>query len=281
MQFLNLFIPDLRSEHYLGSEPTDRATWLNLMAFCAEQENSGRIVGCAQWKNRMWEQLCGVTKDEVSRESSLWVWEGDDLLPWNYPTEKEAIVKRKRTIGKLGGKASGKARREPNASPNGEPNASPSGWRADEGNGMEGNGMEGNGMEGKGREENGMEVSAGAVNPDELPLDDNPDGGSTSNGHTEFIRLWTECYPKHFNRQYVFVGGKDGSAVKRLLKTTGLAPDELIDVAERAWDNGGFNCNQSASISGFSSRYNQIMQELEPHKKKSNPNACTAAGKGW
>lgn len=112
MQYLNIAIADLHHPNYIGSEPVDRATWLNLMAFCAERENGGIIANCAGWKSRMWEQLCGVTLDEVRRDCALWEWRGNDLAVWNYPVAQEMVMKKKRSGGYLGGKRSGEARRE-------------------------------------------------------------------------------------------------------------------------------------------------------------------------
>ena len=105
MNWLNIEIRLMRSPEYIGSEPVERATWLNLMAYCAEQENGGRITGCGTWKDRQWQQTCGVTAQEVAGICSLWTWEGSDLVVWNYPTDKEAEVRAKREGGARGGKS--------------------------------------------------------------------------------------------------------------------------------------------------------------------------------
>lgn len=123
MQYLNIKIVDLRHPNYIGSDPIDRATWLNLSAFCAERENGGVIADCREWKSRMWEQVCGVTAEEVMRPCALWEWSGPDLKVWNYPVEKEGIVKRKRDYASRGGKASGESRRD-DASPGCQADAS-------------------------------------------------------------------------------------------------------------------------------------------------------------
>lgn len=96
MNWLNLRVSDLRAPEFLGAEPIARATWLAVLAFCVDQENSGRIVGGARWTNRQWQAVCGVTADEVSAAGSLLITDGDDVLVWNYPAEKEIEVRAKR-----------------------------------------------------------------------------------------------------------------------------------------------------------------------------------------
>ena len=112
MNWLNIETKTLRAREYIGSEPVHRATWLNLLGYCAEQENGGRIENCSTWKERQWMQTCGVTLSEVQLESELWRWDGHSLVIWNYPVTKEREVSAKRNGGKRGGEASGEARRE-------------------------------------------------------------------------------------------------------------------------------------------------------------------------
>jgi DNA-binding MarR family transcriptional regulator len=82
--------------------------------------------------------------------------------------------------------------------------------------------------------------------------------------HKRFIELWHESYKLEFQRDYAFNGGKDGSAVKRLLSSTKKTPMELIQVAKVAWKNGHlFNCKSAVDIAGFQSRWNHIVPELE------------------
>lgn len=104
MNYLNLHTDFLRSELYLGAEPIERATWLNLLAWCASQENGGVIEGAIEWTDRKWQQLCGVTLEEVETISDLYVYEDGNLMISNYPVDKEAEVKAKRIAGKKGGR---------------------------------------------------------------------------------------------------------------------------------------------------------------------------------
>ncbi|HEY3901122.1 MAG TPA: hypothetical protein VGM54_21090 [Chthoniobacter sp.] len=110
MNWLNLEIRTLRSPEYIGSEPVERATWLNLLAYCCEQENGGRLLGAASWKDRQWQQVCGVTAREVQRAPRLIRIEGDDVVVFAYPAAKEDEVRLKREQAREAGIRSGAAR---------------------------------------------------------------------------------------------------------------------------------------------------------------------------
>ncbi len=105
MNWLNLPIATIRRPEYVGSDPVHRATWLNLMVWCAEQENGGIIAGCADWKCRRWQQTCGVTLAEVQDACDLWHIDAHGLTLWGYPSEKEKEVASKRSGGSKGGSA--------------------------------------------------------------------------------------------------------------------------------------------------------------------------------
>lgn len=145
MNWLNLEIKTLRSAGYIGSAPIERATWINALAYCCEQENGGRIEGARKWKDRQWQQLCGVTSREIDRASKLMTWDGDDLIVSGYPHAKEAEVRSKREAGREGGHRSGEARAKQNgstASSTACPSASTEGERKEKekGNRKEGEG---------------------------------------------------------------------------------------------------------------------------------------------
>lgn len=110
MDWINIRTRMLRAPEYIGSTPTERATWLNVLCYCAEQENGGRIAGCSGWKDRQWQQTCGVTLREVRAASKLLVVEGDDVLVWAYPSEKEMLVAAKREAGRRGGQCRSEAK---------------------------------------------------------------------------------------------------------------------------------------------------------------------------
>jgi len=104
MNWLNIHTDTLRSEEYLGADPVERATWLSLLGWCATQENGGLIKDAIEWKDRKWQQVCGITKAEVETKSELYAFIKRDLLVRYYPGESEAAVIAKRLAGKKGGR---------------------------------------------------------------------------------------------------------------------------------------------------------------------------------
>lgn len=106
MNFLNIHTDTLRTDAYLGAEPTERATWLNLLGWCVTQENGGQIPGADQWGDRKWMQVCGITKDEAQTASDLFHIDDQGTLHVAfYPHDQEATVRAKREAGKRGGRA--------------------------------------------------------------------------------------------------------------------------------------------------------------------------------
>jgi len=113
MNYLNLHTDLLRSVDYLGAEPVERATWLNLLAWCVSQENGGIIPGAADWGDRKWQQLCGVTLEEAHLESALYHFDDDgNMVVHHYPAEKLAEVQAKREGGRQGGRATTPAKQK-------------------------------------------------------------------------------------------------------------------------------------------------------------------------
>jgi hypothetical protein len=110
VHWLNLAVRILHSPEYIGSEPIARATWLSLLLWCAEQENGGRVRGAMSWSDRQWQQTCGITVEELRSAGCLVIIDGDDVVVWGYPADKEAEVQAKREAGRIGGLRSGEAR---------------------------------------------------------------------------------------------------------------------------------------------------------------------------
>lgn len=96
MNWINLQVSIIRAPAYVGSTPTERATWFNVLAYAVEHENDGRLAGAASWKDRQWQQACGVTAREVRSASKLLTVEGDDVVVAFYPREKQREVQAKR-----------------------------------------------------------------------------------------------------------------------------------------------------------------------------------------
>lgn len=106
MEWLNIHIAQhLRSPSAIGSTPAELGTWLRVMAYCAEQENGGRITGGALWKDRQWQQLCAVTMRELRAADRLIAFDGDDVVVNGYDREKEAEVVRSRRRARNGAMA--------------------------------------------------------------------------------------------------------------------------------------------------------------------------------
>ena len=117
MNWINIPVSLLRSPEYAGADPIQRATWLNLLGYCCEQENQGEIAGCLEWRCRRWQQTCGVTLEETRVESDLWEWRENNIIVAFYPLDKEEEVKAKREAGRKGGKKSGVSRKSKKAQP--------------------------------------------------------------------------------------------------------------------------------------------------------------------
>ncbi len=108
MHWIKIPLEDLRSDEFLGSCPTVQATWLKLLAHCADQENNGVIEDCRSWKDRRWLITAGVTLEEVSTDSELWSFVGDHLVVNGYCLKEQELVQKKRTGGSRGGRISRK-----------------------------------------------------------------------------------------------------------------------------------------------------------------------------
>lgn len=102
MEWMNIHVGTVDSEAFMASEPADQATWVLLMRYCCGQENGGRIKNCREWPERTWRILCRVEREQVLRESSLWKWDGNDLLVSFYPEQQERELQAKRRGGRKG-----------------------------------------------------------------------------------------------------------------------------------------------------------------------------------
>ena len=86
--------------------------------------------------------------------------------------------------------------------------------------------------------------------------------------HKKIMELWAKHYPEyHDGRQYVFTGGKDGNALKRLLKTLDRPFEEIMDLISNAWKSNGFWCKQANTIAGFCAAFVNIREELSSSKQ--------------
>lgn len=121
MRWLNIETNTIRRPEYVGSDPTTRATWLNVCIWSAEQENDGRVHDCRHWNDRRWMQTCGVLASEIQTASPLLTFRGNDLIVWGYPHDHEALMRRKADIARKNGQKGG---RKPHTRPT-EPTQKP------------------------------------------------------------------------------------------------------------------------------------------------------------
>lgn len=87
-----------------------------------------------------------------------------------------------------------------------------------------------------------------------------------SSEHTAFIDGWVQNFKAQFGFDYVFDGGRDGKAVRELLRM-GIQRIDILELAKNAWKRGkqspkSFNCEQASTIHGFKGYFNPIRVEL-------------------
>jgi hypothetical protein len=78
--------------------------WLNLMTYCASQENGGRIEGAAELPAVFFQRSLSITKDELLADCPLWTWQDEDLLVKFYPIEGQEKCQDLRKKGAKGGR---------------------------------------------------------------------------------------------------------------------------------------------------------------------------------
>lgn len=100
MDYLSLDMKDLFGMEFNSASDVEISTWLHLLRYCAQQENGGVIAGARNWSKRAFNGTISVPMDRVEEGSSLWSWEGNDLVVFAYPTALEAGLKNKRIKGK-------------------------------------------------------------------------------------------------------------------------------------------------------------------------------------
>lgn len=113
------------------------------------------------------------------------------------------------------------------------------------------------------------------VSPDaDAPGDDSPEAPKldAKERQKQFVKLWHDNYPEHFERPYEFGGGKDFAALKRFFTSSDRTAESLLMTAVAAWKNRKlsqcFWCRQhSASIASFISRLNEIEAECNSGEK--------------
>ena len=106
MEWLNLHTSTLDSPEFIGADPTQRATWLCLLRYCAGQENGGTIEGGFEWADRKLQQLLRITRSKLEDRCQLWRRSAGDSIEVNfYPTSKEKQVRANRVNAMAGATA--------------------------------------------------------------------------------------------------------------------------------------------------------------------------------
>ena len=166
MKFLNLDRSDLRSAKFVTSSHEQQGVWINLLGWCADQENGGRIADCRNWPENIWPTAVGVRFRHIKNDSPLWRWEGNDLVVEFYPGNQQQSLAAKRAGGEKG-RASRWGHAKPEsvqmAMPDGYANSSPTPEPDGYANGMP-DGRKGKGK-GKEREEEGEREAAPPSHP--------------------------------------------------------------------------------------------------------------------
>lgn len=77
--------------------------WLNLMTYCANQENGGRIEGATELPEVFFQRSLAMRKEEFESECLLWTWDGQDLVVKFYPLQNQEKCQTLRENGREGG----------------------------------------------------------------------------------------------------------------------------------------------------------------------------------
>ena len=112
MNWININTAQSRDPRYMDSTWLERGAWLSMVAYCTERETDGVIVGARLWSDRQWLIALGGLLTDISRESGLWRWSGDDLHLELYPHDMQATVIARREAGRKGGQATSEAKTE-------------------------------------------------------------------------------------------------------------------------------------------------------------------------
>lgn len=86
--------------------------------------------------------------------------------------------------------------------------------------------------------------------------------------HKEFIAAYAQMYEQHFGGPYLFQGGKDGSAVKRLMANH-VPISEAMAILKDSFTRTGYPWDRTVTIAGFVSVWPVLVAE---RAKRANPN---------
>lgn len=82
-----------------------------------------------------------------------------------------------------------------------------------------------------------------------------------SSDHSRLVEGYCALYREYFKEPYIFSGGKDGIAVKRLL-SAGVTVDRALTVARESFSRSGYPWDNASSMAGLVSSWSVIVAAL-------------------
>lgn len=96
MEYYQFDVRTVRLPQFAQASTIGQATWLKVLCYCVESENSGTIIGAAKWSDATWISIVGITRKDVLKSSPLITFNGDNAEVWGFPHETLKEVKRTR-----------------------------------------------------------------------------------------------------------------------------------------------------------------------------------------
>jgi len=96
MTHFNLLISLMRVGPLGDAEHEEKGVWLDLVTFCCEQENGGKIHNADKWTAKQWARI-GLTFERLKAGSPLWkLTQNGTLIVSNYPHQHESRARAQR-----------------------------------------------------------------------------------------------------------------------------------------------------------------------------------------
>ncbi len=97
MNYVNTETAKLNSAPMNGATHEQLGVWVRLLAYCAAQENGGKIEGARDWTARQWITSTAVEMECVKAESPLWHFGARGVLVIvNYPLDQQNACQKQR-----------------------------------------------------------------------------------------------------------------------------------------------------------------------------------------
>lgn len=107
MHYISLPTSLMRNQDFLSSSAEEIAIWLQLLAYCAEEESGGIIPHADTLTDRVWYRMCGQPADIIRQCTHLLAWsdDGTTLTVLHYPLAQQAQLQAQRDGGRRGAQA--------------------------------------------------------------------------------------------------------------------------------------------------------------------------------